>query len=183
MTSWGKKLSVEVELLPDDRFLCSAQEFAEWADGRKQLRMEYFYREMRRKTGLLMEDDKPAGGKWNFDADNRKPAKADLFMPAPAKYAHDEITRDVIRLVESRFSDHFGSTDSFFYGVTRAEAEAALDHFIESALPRFGDFQDAMLEGEAFLYHSVLSVYLNLGSTRLRCARAWQMRITMATCR
>ena len=163
MKSWGKTLPVEVELLPDNRYLCSAQEFAEWAEGRKQLRMEYFYREMRRKTGLLMEGDKPAGGKWNFDADNRKPAKADLFMPSPASFDHDEITADVIRLVETRFPDHFGTTDSFFYGVTQTEAEAALDHFIETALPRFGDFQDAMLEGEAFLYHSVLSVYLNLG--------------------
>jgi len=161
--TWEKELSLPVELLPDDRFLCTTEEFANWADGRKQLRMEYFYREMRRKTGLLMDGDKPAGGKWNFDADNRKPAKADLFMPSPAEYAHDKITSDVIELVESRFADHFGTTENFFYGVTHKQAEAALDHFIEVALAQFGDFQDAMLEGEAFLYHSVLSVYINIG--------------------
>ena len=79
-----EELPVPVTVLPDDRFLCSEAEFAAWAEGRKQLRMEWFYRDMRRKTGLLMEGDQPAGGQWNFDHDNRKPAKADLLAPAPA---------------------------------------------------------------------------------------------------
>ena len=72
-------------MLPDDRFLCSTAEFAAWAEGRKQFRMEWFYREMRRKTGLLMDGDQPAGGQWNYDHDNRKPAKADLFRAAPPR--------------------------------------------------------------------------------------------------
>ena len=92
-------LPLAVTELPDDRFLSSQTEFRTWAAGRKQLRMEYFYRDMRRKTGLLMEGDKPLGGQWNFDHDNRKPAKPDLFRPAPPRFAPDEETQAVLALV------------------------------------------------------------------------------------
>ena len=154
---------VPLEILEDDRFLSSRSEFASWAEGRKQLRMEYFYREMRRKTGLLMDGDQPAGGKWNFDADNRKPASADLFMPRPARFEPDEITQDVLALVAQRFGDHFGDLEPFWFAVTARQAEAALDRFIADALAAFGDFQDAMVRGEPFVYHSVLSAYINAG--------------------
>lgn len=161
--SWKESLGLPVTLLPDDRFLASKAEFVEWTEGRKQLRMEYFYREMRKKTGLLIDGDSPAGGKWNYDADNRKPAKADLFMPRPKMFPPDEITQEVIDMVAEEFSDGFGSIKNFQYGVTRKDALAALSSFVETALPRFGDYQDAMLTGEPFLYHSILSLYLNAG--------------------
>ncbi len=163
LRTWQKQVSVPVSILADDRFICSDAEFSDWARGRKQLRMEYFYREMRRKTGLLMDGDRPIGGQWNFDAENRKAAAADLFMPRPLKFAPDTITRAVLSLVADRFGDHFGDLEPFWFGVTRAQAESALAHFVDTTLPRFGDFQDAMLDGEAFLYHSVLSIYLNVG--------------------
>ncbi|MEO1137270.1 MAG: cryptochrome/photolyase family protein, partial [Pseudomonadota bacterium] len=160
---WESDFTVPVEVRPDDRFLASHAEFDEWAEGRKQLRMEFFYREMRRKTGLLMDGDEPEGGAWNYDKENRKAASSDLFMPQIPRFEPDEITCDVIDLVEQHFDDHFGDIDPFWYAVTAADAQKALDHFIENALPRFGDFQDAMLEGEPFLYHSVLSAYINVG--------------------
>ncbi len=160
---WQAKFGLPVEILDDDRFICTATEFATWANGRKQLRMEYFYREMRRKTGLLMDGAKPVGGVWNFDKENRKAAHADLFMPRPLDFSPDPITRDVLALVAERFPDHFGDLTPFWFAVTRAQAEAALEHFCRTTLARFGDFQDAMLDGEPFLYHSVLSVYLNVG--------------------
>lgn len=160
---WAKRFARPVEILPDTRFLADHAAFAAWAKGRKQLRMEYFYREMRRKTGLLMEGDTPAGGKWNFDAENRKPARADLFMPQPHREVPDAITEAVLEMVEARFADHFGQLRPFWFGVTREAALAALDRFVAEALPRFGDYQDAMLEGERFLYHSVLSHYINIG--------------------
>lgn len=163
MRGWQQRLGVPVDIVEDDRFLCSTAEFAAWAQGRKQLRMEYFYREMRRKTGLLMDGQNPVGGQWNFDDDNRKTAKPDLFMPRPLRFAPDAITADVLRLVDARFADHFGELEPFWFGVTRTEAEQALAYFVETSLSRFGDFQDAMLEGEAFLYHSVLSIYMNVG--------------------
>lgn len=163
MKGWEDALGAPVEILPDKRFICGHDEFAEWADGRKQFRMEYFYREMRRKTGLLMQGDDPEGGKWNYDKDNRKPAKADLFMSRPPRTEPDEITQEVLALVEDRFGDHFGDLTPFWFAVDAKGAEAALDAFIEDALPRFGDYQDAMLTDERFLYHSVLSQYINAG--------------------
>ncbi len=79
--SWSNQLNLPVDVRADTRFVCSTDEFAAWAKDRKQLRMEYFYRDMRRKTGLLMDGPAPVGGQWNFDHDNRKTAKADLFIP------------------------------------------------------------------------------------------------------
>ena len=157
-----EELPVPVKVLEDDRFLCSEAEFAAWAEGRKQLRMEWFYREMRRKTGLMMEGDQPAGGQWNFDHDNRKPAKADLLRPRPRDFAPDAVGEEVLALVEARFA-HFGRLRPFRWATDRAGALAALAEFVEERLPRFGEEQDAMLEGEAFLSHAVISPYLNIG--------------------
>ena len=156
-------LPLPVTQLPDDRFLCSDTEFAAWAEGRKQLRMEWFYREMRRKTGLLMDGDKPVGDQWNFDHDNRKPAKADLFRPRPPRFEPDSITAEVIALVAAEFPTHFGTLTPFGWAVTRTDALKAMDWFIDTALPRFGDEQDAMLRDDPTLSHSLLSPYLNIG--------------------
>lgn len=155
-------LPLPVRLLEDDRFLCSEAEFAAWAKGRKQLRMEWFYRDMRRKTGLLMEGDQPAGGQWNFDHDNRKPAKPDLLRPKPQDFPPDPVVAEVLDLVEKRFP-HFGRLRPFRWATDRTGALAALQDFIAHRLSRFGEEQDAMLEGEAFLSHSLISPYLNLG--------------------
>ena len=158
-----KYAPLKVHLLPDDRFLATHAEFEAWAEGRKALRMEYFYREMRRKPGLLMEGDQPAGGKWNFDHDNRKAAPEDVTVDGPLRFDPDATTREVLELVQARFGDNFGALEPFWFATTRAEALQALDHFIANALPRFGDYQDAMLNENEFLYHAILSPYLNIG--------------------
>ncbi|MFB2552421.1 cryptochrome/photolyase family protein [Ensifer soli] len=152
-----------VEMREDDRFLCSRADFARFADGRRSLVMEFFYREMRRRTGLLMQGDRPAGGRWNFDSENRKPARPDLFRPPRRPFAPDAITRAVIALVEARFPGHMGDARGFGLAVTRAEAERAADDFIADFLPAFGDTQDAMLRDDPFLNHALLSPYLNVG--------------------
>jgi deoxyribodipyrimidine photolyase-related protein len=163
-----------VTLLPDDRFLCSVAEFAAWAKDRKQLRMEFFYREMRRKTGLLMDGQTPAGGQWNFDHDNRKPATPDLFRTPPPRFAPDAVTAEVLDLVARRFGANFGALHPFPWATDRAGALQALDHFIDHSLAGFGDTQDAMLADDPVLAHSLLSPYLNLGllSPREVCDRA-----------
>jgi deoxyribodipyrimidine photolyase-related protein len=167
--------SVPIEIRPDDRFLCSHIEFSSWAAGRKQLRMEYFYREMRRKYAILMEGDKPTGGKWNYDSENRKPLKAHLSIPATYHAQADQISTQVMELVAKRFEDHFGDLYPFHFAVTRAQALQALEQFIEQRLNYFGDYQDAMLQGQAWLYHSHLSFYLNCGLLLpLECAEAAQ---------
>lgn len=163
MRTWQSRFDRPVLVRADSLFLCTHGEFAAWAEGRNELRMEYFYRDMRRKTQLLMRDGKPEGGQWNFDHENRKPAKADLFMPSAVTFEPDGMTREVLDLVAARFAGHIGDLEPFSYAVTRKDAEAALTHFIQHALPRFGDYQDAMLKGEKHLYHSVLSLYINCG--------------------
>ncbi len=160
---WSAQFNLPVSILPDTRFIAAIPEFLSWADGRKQLRMEYFYRDMRRKTGLLMDGDQPEGDKWNYDAENRKAASADLFMPTPRETKPDTITQEVLALVAARFDNHFGDLAPFWYAVTRADAQAAFSAFVKNALPHFGDYQDAMLVGEPFLYHSLIAQYLNCG--------------------
>ncbi len=149
--------------IPDDRFLCANARFADWAAGRKSRRMEHFYRVMRRETGFLMDGDAPAGGKWNFDHDNRKPARDDLLRAGPLRHAPDAVTREVIDLVAGRFADHFGDLDDFWFATDRDGALAALDHFIAHGLPEFGAYQDAMLQSDGFLNHAVIGLYLNAG--------------------
>lgn len=161
--SWSKRLGIEAIIAADDRFLASHDDFESWAEGRKQFRMEYFYREMRRRSGLLMDGAQPAGGKWNYDAENRKPAAPDMVMPAPFRAEPDAMTLDVLAMVERLCPHAFGTLDRFGFAVTRAGAQSACDHFMRHALPSFGDYQDAMLSGSPFLFHSILSGYINVG--------------------
>ena len=163
-----------VDILDDDRFFASPGAFADWARGRKGLRLEHFYRHMRRQTGLLMDGDKPAGGAWNFDQSNRKPLPEEYASAPPLRFPPNAETKAVIDLVADRFPDHFGTLDGFPWAVTRSQALEALDRFIEERLPWFGDYQDAMAADDPFIFHSVLSPYLNIGllSPREVCARA-----------
>ena len=153
-----------LEILPDRHFLCSTAQFGKWAEGRRQLRMEFFYREMRRQTGILMEGGDPAGGAFNFDASNRASfgARGPGPVRPPLAFPPDATTREVLDLVARRFAAHPGSLARFDWPVTRAEALLALDDFLAHGLPSFGRFQDAMWAGEPFLFHSRLSAAMNL---------------------
>ncbi|MCI5046203.1 MAG: cryptochrome/photolyase family protein [Aquisalinus sp.] len=161
--TWERRFDLDIEIREDKRFICTLPEFNKWAVERKALRMEYFYREMRQKTGLLMNGDEPAGKQWNFDADNRKKLPKDYSLPVRPEIKQTDIIRSVIKLVEEHFSDHFGNAEMCHYAVTRDGALRELDWFVEEALPNFGDYQDAMATGEDFLHHSKLSAYLNAG--------------------
>lgn len=175
MISWEQDFGVAVEIRNDDRFLSTPEDFRTWATGRKSLRMEFFYRDMRKKYNILMDGDKPEGGEWNYDSENRKSFKKsdDLFLPKPLWFSPDDITKDVLSLVEKSFDDHFGDLDPFYFAVTRAQALEVLDKFITERFPNFGDYQDAMLEGNPWLYHSHISFYLNAGLLNpMECIRA-----------
>ncbi len=163
LDGWAAAFGLPVEILPDDRYLCSKAEFAEWASTRKRLVMEDFYREMRKRTGLLMSFGKPVGNRWNLDADNRKTPPRGLNFPGIATFEPDAVTSEVLALIRQEFGGHFGDLERFGFAVTRTQAMAALDHFIANALPRFGDYQDAMVEGQPHLWHAVLSPYINCG--------------------
>ena len=163
MQNWREELDITVEILDDDRFLSSPEDFANWAEGRKQLRMEFFYREMRRSTSILMEGDQPVGGAWNYDAENRAPPKAGLEIPDTSKFTPDEITSDVLDMVSNKFDHHFGDLDGFFYATTAQDAQSVFAKFVEERLPFFGTYQDAMITDEPFMYHAHIGLYLNVG--------------------
>lgn len=163
MRNWEDDFGVDVEIREDQRFICSHSEFEAWASGRKQLRMEYFYREMRRKTGFLMEGDKPLTGQWNFDKENRKTLPKEIDLPAAEIQQSDEITKDVLKLVNQRFPDNFGTLRHLGYPVTRDAAIKLLNEFIDKRLAHYGDYQDAMKEGEPTLFHSLLAAPMNIG--------------------
>lgn len=168
--SWERLVGVGVEVMPDGHFLCTSEDFARWASGRKSLTMEYFYREQRKKTGYLMTaaGDEPEGGTWNFDKENRLPfgkAGPSPTPPRPTRFNPDAITREVIRAVASRLPNLYGSLagpEDFGWYVTREQAREALSDFVTRRLALFGPYEDAMWTGESFLYHSVLSPALNL---------------------
>ena len=160
----ANRLDIELEIRPDRHFYCSPEEFAEFADGRKSLVMESFYRHMRKKHDVLMKNGDPVGGAWNFDADNREAFKADGpgDMSGPHSFRPDKLTQQVCDLVEQRFADHPGSLDGFDLPVTHSQAQTMLRDFIQRSLPNFGTYEDAMWTGEAFVYHSRLSAPLNV---------------------
>lgn len=166
--------AVELVWLDDPHFFATREDFRRHARGRKQLRMEFFYREMRRRHGVLLENGEPAGQKWNFDAENRSafPPEGPGFIPEPVRFAPDEITRDVLRMVESHFPKNPGSVRHFDWPVTPEQARAALDDFIRRRLPLFGRYQDAMWAGHPVLYHSRLSAAMNLKLLEARDAVA-----------
>jgi deoxyribodipyrimidine photolyase-related protein len=177
MQAWD--VGAPLDIREDDRFFCTRADFAVLTKASKTGRMEFFYREMRRRTGLLMRGDTPEGGQWNYDPENRKALPRGLRPPSRRRFAPDAITAEVLTLVADRFGTHFGDLEPFGWAVTREHALQALDHFITDCLPTFGDYQDAMKAGEDFLYHSLISPYLNVGLLTARevCTRAetaWQ---------
>ncbi len=160
-----------LDIREDRHFFSTVRDFAQHAKGRKQLRLEYFYRELRTKTGVLMDNGEPAGGAWNFDQENRESfgKEGPPPIPTPTRFAPDAITQDVIHLVNERFADHPGELHApnntathFGWPVTRDQALLVLQAFIRERLALFGRYQDAMWTGEAWLFHSHLSVALNL---------------------
>ena len=155
---------VPLDLRDDLHFFSTVRDFAAHAKGRKQLRLEYWYRELRQKTGILMDGKAPVGGQWNFDAENRASfgAKGPGTLPPPTRFAPDATTQAVIALVNTRFASHPGSLAEFGWPVTRAQALLALNAFITERLPFFGEHQDAMWEGEVWLYHAHLACAVNL---------------------
>lgn len=164
LRSTAGALGVPLEVRKDRHFLASRADFADWADGRRQLRQEDFYRMMRREFSVLIEDGDPVGGEWNYDHQNRESfgPEGPPEIPHPSSYPPDETTRDVLTLVEEHFSRHPGSLEQFAWPVTKRQATYALQDFVRHRLRYFGPSEDAMWSGEPYVYHSRLSPALNL---------------------
>lgn len=157
-------MQVKLEMRADRHFLCGHDEFAAHAAGRKQLRMEYFYRHMRRRLNILMDGTKPVGGNWNYDADNRaaftKAGPGEIATPRA--FRPSTVTKTVVTMVEARFSQHPGKLQHFDWPVTPSQARAALSDFVMHRLDRFGQYQDAMWSNTPYLFHSRLAAAMNL---------------------
>ncbi|MFN8112725.1 MAG: cryptochrome/photolyase family protein [Solirubrobacterales bacterium] len=166
-SSRGGRRGVEsiagVEIAEGTLFLTSAAEFAEWAEGRKRLVMESFYRRQRRRLGVLMDGDDPAGGSWNFDPENRRTPPAGVRPPAPYRPRESEIDQRVRADLDRMKLDGYGEDGPRLWPATAAQAKRALSRFVEERLPEFGPWQDAMLNGERFMWHAHLSSALNMG--------------------
>ncbi len=161
----AQETGVDFEIRPDRTFFCSRQEFRLWAKQHPHLRLEFFYRDMRKKTGVLMERGQPAGGRWNFDPENRKTfgkAGPGFLLPKPQTFPPDRISQEVIELVNRHFPENPGTLENFNLPVTASDAKAALDDFVTNRLPDFGAYQDAMWTDQPFLYHSRISATMNL---------------------
>lgn len=161
-----EKQHVQLDILNDDHFLSSPSEFKQWSHNKKQLRLEYWYRYLRKKHKILLDEEgKPEGGSWNFDRNNRKSFGKSGPQHLPKNepdFEMDDITKAVVELVNHRFTDHPGELKTLNWPVTSEQAEQALDYFVQNNLKHFGDFQDAMWTDKAFLHHSLLSSSLNL---------------------
>jgi deoxyribodipyrimidine photolyase-related protein len=155
---------VPLDIRPDRHFIVSRGEFTAWAGSSRTLRMEFFYRHLRRRTGILMEDGQPAGGRWNYDAENRAGfgRQGPGAIPPPPRFTPDALTREVLAEVESHFPGHPGSLAHFTWPISREQALTALQRFVAERLCNFGRFQDAMWTETPFGWHSTLSAALNL---------------------
>lgn len=162
----ARQKNVALDIFPDRHFFSTVREFAAYIRelNGTPLRMEYFYRAMRRRHQILMADGEPIGKQWNFDKSNRHafgragPGR----LPEHSAFPPDAITQDVLQLVQTRFADHPGTLESFAWPVTPEQARQALTEFVQERLPLFGHYQDAIWPGEPWLYHSQLSAALNL---------------------
>ena len=176
---WPRTLGTRVTLLEDDRFLASHTDFAEWAPGKKQLRMEFFYRKMRQRYQILMDGSEPAGGKWNYDADNRVGWRNQVEIPDRPDIRPDAMTSEVIEMVLAKFPDNPGDLRQFRLAVTKTDAERQFDWFVENTLGDFGTYQDALVEESPWVFHGLISMYLNAGlldplPVCERVERAWR---------
>lgn len=164
LETWAKSNNIKTEILPSQLFMTSPGQFSEWYTSQKLPKMESFYRQQRIRTGYLMEGGKPQGDTWNYDQENRKPlpknfaSTPNIYIPNP-----DKTTTEVHALVKQSFATHPGSTSEPWLPVTFVEADKALHRFITERLPQFGMYEDAMRDGDAFLFHSVLSPLINVG--------------------
>lgn len=156
--------NIKQEIYPSQLFITPISELEGWLDKNPKSIMETFYRWQRKRLGYLMDGDKPTGGEWNYDQENRKPLPKD-FSGAPKlpEIKHDEITKEVINVIDNLYPNNPGSTNDMWLPVTHKDAEAWLDNFIKNRLELFGKYEDAIDTNEAFLYHSVLSPLLNCG--------------------
>ena len=157
------KNKIEIQFIESPMFLNSRNNFKEYLSKVKKPFMATYYKQQRIQKNILMVDNDPVGKKWSFDEENRKKIPNNLPEPLLPKFKNDPILEDIKKLVNDFFHDHPGETKNYWLGSNRKDALKALDLFIKDKLNNFGDYEDAVRKHSPFLFHSVLSPYLNLG--------------------
>ena len=163
LEAWCKQHSISLIVTPNQQFLTPTALFDEWAEGQKRFQMEVFYRWQRKRLSILMDGAKPTGGTWNYDHENRKPLPNGHKLPAIKFPEPSKHYADVRALIDTYFNDHPGSIETLWLPTTRRQSRTWLKDFIDNRFANFGDYEDAMVKGETFLYHSALSALLNIG--------------------
>lgn len=161
----SRKIKVEIEVLPNPGFLNSREQNIDYRAGKKRWFMADFYKFQRRRLNILMDDDEPIGGRWSFDEDNRKKVPKKLLSEVPAilKLKYDPIDHEAVQYVHDRFPDNPGQLEQLYYPTSRADAKKWLRHFLKHRFGQFGIYEDAIVRGESWLWHSVLTPALNVG--------------------
>jgi len=158
------QVDIDLEILPSPMFIATRQRFRQYLDSVKKPFMKTFYEQMRRETKLLMDNsNKPLGGKYSFDSENRKKLPKKVEIPADPPYVESKHEADVKKVVDKFFADHPGDCESYWLGTSRANGLKALQRFVQEKLSGFGTYQDALSDRNDFLFHSVISPYLNCG--------------------
>ena len=166
---------VKLEVFDDKKFISTTDDYEAWSEGKKTTIQEYYYRWLRKKFNILMNDKgKPIGDKWNFDKDNRKGvSQLKDEIPKRNKIKTDSLTVEVMIEVEEIFQSSPGNLENFNWVVTHDDAWSLFIEFLDVFLPNYGTFQDAINKDDPFMYHSLLSPYLNSGLLNpLECVKA-----------
>ena len=161
---YAKKHAVQLVRYTNPNFINPENEVRDMLSKKKNYFMANFYAESRKKHGILLENgDKPLGGKWSFDADNRKKVPKGTVIPKVKTPNLSNYIDEAKEYVEDQFADNYGNVNQFYYAITHTDAEEHLQHFINERLTLFGDYEDAMVADERWLWHSVLTPMLNVG--------------------
>ena len=160
------RIGIRIEYLPNPGFLNSTQENETYRSGKKRWFMADFYKWQRQRMGILLDEDgKPVGGKWSFDEDNRKkvPKKLLTEIPQISKPKFADVEQQAKQYVEEKYADNPGSLERLYYPTTQPAAASWLKHFLKHRFENFGVYEDAIVQGESWLWHSVLTPMLNVG--------------------
>lgn len=156
-------IGVELQIFSSPMFLCSRADFQAYLKERKRPLMKSFYETQRKNLGILVKDGKPIGGKWSFDSENRLPLPKDISPPQLNFFSATAEERKLMELVAENFGGHPGDTSDFWLPTDRRGARGWLRDFLRDRLAYFGDFEDAIPVHSEFVYHSVLTPFLNCG--------------------
>lgn len=163
IVEFSKSMGLELKIYPSPMFTCSRKEFLSYLHNNKKPFMKTFYEDQRQRLDILMEDEKPVGGKYSYDKSNRRKLPKDHVLPKIYQYPLDTIDRTVIKTVDTLFPDHPGDTKNYWLPTTRQAAWTQFKDFLKSRLKDFGPYQDAISSQAAFMHHSLISPALNMG--------------------